>query len=327
MPVELRDYRPADQSGLIALWRAADLLVNPLNDPETDIRFCLESGHGQIIVGEEDGRIVASAMLGHDGHRGWIYYVATDPERRIAGLGRRIMNAAEDRLKAQGVPKVELLVRDSNYQAIGFYQRIGYVVEPRALLSKRLDDIAVPMGGATTDDDVVITFLEMSERPSVPRVEPKIPIALLRAKAPTTAFYHYLYDAVGRPWYWTDRKAYSDEQLAAVIQDERVEIYVLHADGVPAGFFELDRRQAPTVDLAYFGIMPDFIGKRLGPYLLGTAIEMAWEGGTARFTVNTCTLDHPAALPMYQRYGFKPYDRRRVPPPWRRGDTSTYENG
>ncbi len=325
--MRIRPYKPADEAGLIALWRASDLLVNPLNDPLRDIRFCLESGHGEILVGEADGRVVASAMLGHDGHRGWIYYVATEPGLRDGGIGRAIMEAAEDRLSAQGVPKVELLVRDGNYKVIGFYQRIGYVMEPRALLSKRLDGVSVPMGGAKSDDDVVITFLEMTERPALPRVEPTAPVALLHAKSPTTAFYHYLYDAVGRPWYWIDRKKLSDADLAAIIQDERVEIHVLHVEGVPAGFFELDRRRMPSVDLAYFGIMPDFIGRRFGPYLLGCAIDMAWNGGASRLTVNTCTLDHPAALPMYQRSGFQPYDRLRVPPPWRRGDTSAYENG
>ena len=325
--MKIRSYEAADEAALIALWRASDLLVNPLNDPRRDIRFCLESGHGEILVGECEGRLVASVMVGHDGHRGWIYYVATMPDLRGAGLGRRIMFAAEDRLAAKGVAKVELLVRDGNTRVIGFYQRIGYVVEPRAVLTKRLDGVGVAMGGASSDDDVTITFLEMRARPALPRIEPAGPVALLRAKTPTTAFYHYLYDAVGRAWYWTDRKQLNDEDLAAIIQDARVEIYVLHADGVPAGYFELDRRRAPTVDLAYFGIMADFIGRRLGPYLLARAIETAWTGGTERFTVNTCTLDHPRALPMYQRFGFVPYERRRVPPPWRRGDTSAYETG
>lgn len=324
--MRIRPYRPDDEAQLVALWRAAGLLVNPLNDPQQDIRFCRESGHGEILVGEGDGGIVASVMVGHDGHRGWVYYLATVPERQRHGLGRRMMAAAEAWLEQRQVPKVELIVRDSNVRVIGFYQRLGYVVEPRALLSKRLDGIAVPAGGQRNDEPVVITYLEMREKPKLPRIEPAAhPLALLRCHRPTLAFYRHLYDGVGRRWFWTDRMTLSDAELAAIVQDAEVEISVLYVDGVPAGYFELDRRGRPDIDLAYFGIMPDFIGQRLGPYLLCQAVEEAWHHEPARLTVNTCTLDHPKALPMYQRFGFRPYARREVPAPWQRGDESSYD--
>lgn len=317
----IRPIAAADEPAVVSLWRAAGLLVNPLNDPVRDIRFCRDSGHGDVLVGEADGAIVGSVMVGHDGHRGWIYYLATQPERQGRGIGRRLMAAAEAWLKARDVAKVELIVRDSNTRVVGFYQRLGYVVEPRALLAKRLDGVPVAHGGSTTDAPVTITYLEMTERPTLPRIEPAAErLALVPARQPTVSYYRYLYDAVGRPWLWTDRKKHSDDELAAIVHDPRVGIFVLHVDGVPAGYFELDRRPAPDVDLAYFGIMPEFIGKRLGPYLLSQAIEEAWRQAPARLTVNTCTLDHPKALALYERFGFRPYRCLDVPAPWQRGD-------
>ena len=322
----IRGFEDADEAGLIRLWQVSGLLTNPLNDPARDIAFCRQSGHGEILVGERDSKLIASVMVGHDGHRGWIYYLATDPETREQGLGRRIMAAAERWLIERKVAKVELIVRDTNTRVIGFYQRLGYVAEPRALMAKRLDGIPVPTGGAMSDDEVVVTYLEMRQKPAVPRIEPMAKkFALLRAEEPTVSFYHYLYDAVGRPWYWTDRKQLSDAALAEIIQDDRVDVFILYIEGVPAGFFELDRRAMPDIDLAYFGIMPEFIGRRLGPYLLGQAIEEAWRHDPRRFTVNTCTLDHPKALPMYQRFGFHPYARKVVPTPWQRGDDVAFD--
>ncbi|MDP6565719.1 MAG: GNAT family acetyltransferase [Alphaproteobacteria bacterium] len=319
--MKIRNFLPDDRAAVIDLWRRCGLLSNPLNDPGRDIDFCLGEGNGEILVLEEDGAVLATAMLGQDGHRGWVYYLATEPDRRHEGLGRRLMQAAEHRLRQQGVPKMQLMVRDSNSQAIGYYQRLGYIREPATLMSRRLDGIARPLGHQMDDEPVIITYLEMTERPPLPRIEPGVKRhALMRAHDITTEFYRYLYDAVGRPWYWTDRKKLSDEQLAEILGDPAVEVYVLYANGAPAGFFELDGRGMPRLELAYFGILPDYIGKGLGRYLLEAAIETAWNQEPKRLTVNTCTLDHPSALPMYQRFGFKPYDREEVPAPWQTED-------
>jgi len=260
-------------------------------------------------------------MVGHDGHRAWMWYLATCPDKRKRGLGRVMVHAAEDWARARGLPKVQLLVRDSNLAAIGFYQRLGYVHEPREVLSRRLDNWPVKLGGQRDDEPLVITYLEMTERPAIRRIEPPgLKLTLLRANPPTVAFYRYLYDAVGRPWYWTDRKKLDDAALAATVQNPKVELYVLYCDGVPAGYAELDRRRDGVIDLVYFGIAPEFIGRGLGPFLLASALETAWSYAPSRLTVNTCTLDHPRALPMYQRFGFRPYARREVPPPWARAD-------
>ena len=171
----------------------------------------------------------------------------------------------------------------------------------------------MPKDHPINDEPVVITYLEMTERPSLSQTSPKVRnYALIGAPEVTIGFYRYLYDAVGRPWHWTDRKNLSDQELGKIIHDPAVEIFVLYVGGSPAGFYELDYRSMPTAELAYFGIMPEFIGKTLGPHLLTEAIEMLWQKGPNRVLVNTCTLDHPKALPLYQRFGFRPYDRKET---------------
>ncbi|MBV6632481.1 MAG: GNAT family N-acetyltransferase [Alphaproteobacteria bacterium] len=156
--------------------------------------------------------------------------------------------------------------------------------------------------------NVTITYLEMDERPSgAPIPAPhKSQVALMRAIEPTISFYRYLYDTVGGPWLWYERRRMATAVLRETITDYRVEILVLYVAGVPAGFAELDRRKPNVTDLAYFGLIPDFIGRRLGPFLLDAAIRRAWDGDIGKLTVNTCTLDHASALPMYQRSGFEP---------------------
>ena len=312
--MRVRPFRDEDEAEVVALWRGAGLLGNPLNDPARDIRFCRESRHGEVLVGEAEGRLAATAMVGHDGHRGWLWYVAVRPDLQGLGLGRAVVKAAEAWLAARGVAKAELLVRDSNTRVVGFYQRLGYVQEPRALLAKRLD------GQAPRDAPVTITYLEMRAPPAEPGPPAPEGAALLRAAPCTVAYYRYLYDAVGRPWLWTDRKTLSDAQLAEILDDPRVEVWTALSHGVPAGYFELDRRPAPEVDLAYFGLTPEFIGRRLGPWLLGAAIARAWSEAPTRLTVNTCTLDHPKALPLYQRMGFAVCGRREVKPSWARAE-------
>ena len=314
--MRIRPFRPEDEAGVVALWGAAKLLTNPLNDPARDIRFCRDSRHGEVLVGEDDGRVVAAVMVGHDGHRGWIWYLAVRPELQGSGLGRAMTKAAETWLAARGVPKVELLVRDSNTRVTGVYQRLGYVQEPRALLAKRLD------GRTPRGEPVVITYLDMLAPPQQPAPAAPEGAALVRAERCTVAYYRYLYDAVGRPWLWTDRKTLSDGQLSAILDDPAVEIWTALFRGVPAGYFELDRRRPPEVDLAYFGLTPEFIGRGLGPWLLGAAIARAWSAAPARLTVNTCTLDHPKALPLYRRMGFTVCGRREAAPSWVRAEVA-----
>jgi GNAT superfamily N-acetyltransferase len=172
----------------------------------------------------------------------------------------------------------------------------------------------------TGDDDLppgklrtVITYLEMGSPPArAPVPPPNLKMALMRAVEPTTSFYRYLYKAVGEPWLWYERTAMDDETLAELISHSDVEIFVLYVNGVPAGYFELDCRDREDIELSYFGLVREFIGRRVGPYLLDCALEAAWQHSPKRVRVNTCTLDHPKALATYQRAGFVPYAQREI---------------
>ena len=159
----------------------------------------------------------------------------------------------------------------------------------------------------------VVTYLEMLERPVGRRVAvPFDKIALMRAENCTVSFYRYMYDTVGRPWLWFERRLLNDMTLSALLTKPTIEIFVLYVRGVPAGFFELDTAAARHTKLCYFGLIPDFIGRRLGPYLLQAAIDQAWSRPLDRFWLHTSTFDHPKALSVYQQAGFVVYDRRRV---------------
>jgi ribosomal protein S18 acetylase RimI-like enzyme len=159
----------------------------------------------------------------------------------------------------------------------------------------------------------VITYLEMHERPAGRRVPaPLEKLALMRAEDCTVSFYRYLYNTVGEPWLWFERRLTGDAALASLIAKPTIEIFVLYVGGVPAGFFELDAGAPRETKLCYFGLIPDFIGRRLGPYLLQAAIDQAWSRPLDRFWLHTSTFDHPKALATYQRAGFVVYARRRV---------------
>lgn len=159
----------------------------------------------------------------------------------------------------------------------------------------------------------IVTYLEMRARPEGSRVHPPAGrLALMQVEACPVPFYRYLYETVGTPWLWFERREWSDAMLAAELARTTTEIFVLYVGGVPAGYFELDAAAAHETELRYFGLAPDFIGLRLGPFLLQAAIDRAWTRPIDRFWVHTCTFDHPKALPLYQRAGFVVYARRDV---------------
>ncbi|MBY8977523.1 GNAT family N-acetyltransferase [Rhodobacteraceae bacterium NNCM2] len=156
--------------------------------------------------------------------------------------------------------------------------------------------------------DYTVTYLGMSERPAPPPPPPaNINIALIKATDPPVSYFLYLYGTVGLDYEWTDWLEETPEAQAAFVGDPAVDLYTLMVDGWPGGFFVLDTRKAGVCDLGYFGLMPEAVGRGLGTWFLGTAIQTAWDStGIERVTVNTCTLDHPRALPLYQRMGFSP---------------------
>jgi ribosomal protein S18 acetylase RimI-like enzyme len=114
----------ADGEAVVAFWQACGL-TRPWNDPHRDFVQALATPTSTIFIARDDAALIGSVMVGFDGHRGWVYYVAVAPERRRAGLGRALMAAAEQWLRERDAPKIQLMVRDANDAAIGFYQALG----------------------------------------------------------------------------------------------------------------------------------------------------------------------------------------------------------
>ncbi len=154
---------------------------------------------------------------------------------------------------------------------------------------------------------VKTTYLEMLAHPERIVPPPREGLVVVHAKKPTLAYYRFLYDYVGRDYDWTSRKKLSDAELAALLNDPWLEVHVLMAEGVPAGFAELDRRIEGDIELVQFGLMPEYIGQGLGRYFLQWTIDKVWSCGPRRLWLHTCTKDHPAALPNYLKAGLSIY--------------------
>jgi GNAT superfamily N-acetyltransferase len=158
--------------------------------------------------------------------------------------------------------------------------------------------------GTVTRVAVTVTFLRMDRAPAQPA--PALPsgMQVVRAETPSVGFYRYLYNTVGHDYLWWLRRTTSDEELSALLRHRAIALYVLYAKGEPAGFFELDARTWPDINLSYFGLMPHAIGSGIGYAFLRRAVDEVWRTGAKGMTVNTCTADHPRALPTYTRAGF-----------------------
>ena len=134
---KIRSYQASDESAVIDLWHRSNLVV-PQNNPRKDIEMKCKVQADLFFVGTVRDRIVATAMAGYDGHRGWIYYLAVDPDYRQQRIGRRMMEKAESALKMRGCPKINLQVRTSNQAVISFYERLGFSDDEVIGLGKRL---------------------------------------------------------------------------------------------------------------------------------------------------------------------------------------------
>jgi ribosomal protein S18 acetylase RimI-like enzyme len=139
----ITDLAHVEIEAAVALWEACGL-TRPWNDPHADARLALSGPTSTILAMHADGRLVATAMVGGDGHRGWVYYLAVDPALRGRRLGEAMMRAAEHWIRARGLPKLQLMVRGDNAAVVKFYQAIGYETEDRIILSKRF---AAPEAG------------------------------------------------------------------------------------------------------------------------------------------------------------------------------------
>ncbi|KZD23174.1 GNAT family acetyltransferase [Tardiphaga robiniae] len=127
-----------DIQAVIQLWLRCGL-VRPWNDPEADIRLARAGTNADVLVGRKGKAIVASVLVGHDGHRGWVYYVSVDPDQQRQDFGRGIMSAAEDWLRERGIEKMQLMVRSDNTKVRAFYESLGYGEQKRVIYAKWLD--------------------------------------------------------------------------------------------------------------------------------------------------------------------------------------------
>lgn len=135
--LEIRPYSPGDESIVIALWEKCNL-TRPWNNPAQDIQRKLKVNPELFLVGVMENRVVATVMGGYEGHRGWVNYLAVEPAHRRQGLGRRMMQAVEDKLLSMGCPKLNLQVRTDNPSALKFYEHIGYKTDDVVSMGKRL---------------------------------------------------------------------------------------------------------------------------------------------------------------------------------------------
>jgi GNAT superfamily N-acetyltransferase len=156
-----------------------------------------------------------------------------------------------------------------------------------------------------------VTYMEMTSYPTHLNFDypAKTKIDVKQLVDPSVEFYRYLYNTIGEKWTWIERRILSDVELQKLIKSPNIKIYVLYFENVVAGFGEIGWDEVTKgSDIKYFGLMPEFIGKGLGRYFLHTIIHKAWQNFPLRLRVNTCDLDHPTALGLYQQAGFKILD-------------------
>lgn len=160
--------------------------------------------------------------------------------------------------------------------------------------------------------DVTVYYLEMHGHTTPVMPEPRDGMSVIHARNPTVDYYRFLYNSVGREFDWYSRRIMPDTDLAAILADPRVELQVLHIDGSPAGFVELDRRIDNEIEIVHFGLMGDWIGQGLGKWFLNRTLHLAWSYQPKRVWLHTCTMDHPVALPNYRKAGFVLYKEESI---------------
>jgi GNAT superfamily N-acetyltransferase len=158
--------------------------------------------------------------------------------------------------------------------------------------------------------EITTWYLEMLDpmhlRPSAPG---DYPLRIEQAKIPSPEFSRFLYSSVGANYYWIDRLSWNYERWQMYLNRQEVETWVAYIWGMPAGYIELESQSENNVEVAYFGVLPQFIGQRLGGHLLSIGVQRAWEIGAKRIWVHTCSLDSPHALANYQARGFQIYQQ------------------
>ena len=154
----------------------------------------------------------------------------------------------------------------------------------------------------------VVTYLEMRAPGSYPRSATS-PFSIRQVQEPGLDWYRRMFRAIGEPWLWFSRLRMSDEELRAVLWEQAVDVFALASEGVDQGLLEFDRRKFPDIEVAFFGVTTERIGKGAGRALLAHGLQMEWQYRPERIWLHTCSADHPAALSFYRKFGFQPYKR------------------
>ena len=156
--------------------------------------------------------------------------------------------------------------------------------------------------------DVTRTYLEMLDPAELSPAPSDDPLIKIEAQPDCSIeLFRYLYREVGRNYFWTDRLPWSDEEIKTYLQQSQVSLWLMTYNDEISGYFELNQQADGSTEIAYFGLMPQFIGRGLGKHLLTRAVQQAWADGARRVWLHTCTDDDPAALPNYLKRGFKPF--------------------
>jgi GNAT superfamily N-acetyltransferase len=160
--------------------------------------------------------------------------------------------------------------------------------------------------------EVTRTYLEMRSPEELERARLDDPrIRIEEQRECSVPFFRYLYAEVGRNYHWIDRLPWTDEQVHAYLQSPEISLWLMTYDDAPAGYFELRKCEDGSTEIAYFGLLPGFLGRGLGKHLLTCATEQAWAMGADKVWLHTCTLDDPAALPNYLKRGFRAFKTER----------------
>jgi len=155
----------------------------------------------------------------------------------------------------------------------------------------------------------VATYLELRQPQPLAPAPTAADFTIRQVARPGLEWYRDIFRAIGAPWLWFSRLRMTDDELRAILDDPAIDIYVLSHAGVDCGLLEFDRRQMPDIEIAFFGVTQEMTGRGAGRALLQNCLPLAWQHKPQRIWVHTCTLDHPAALRFYRKFGFVPYKR------------------
>jgi GNAT superfamily N-acetyltransferase len=160
--------------------------------------------------------------------------------------------------------------------------------------------------------EVTRTYLQLASAAELNAAPgPQAPAEIMQVRNCPASFYRYLYAEVGRLYHWTDRLPWTDAEINAHLARAEITLWLMVVEGAPAGYFELERHADGSTEVAYFGLLQEFLGRGLGKHLLSEAVTRAFQQGASRVWLHTCTLDDPAALPNYLKRGFKPFKEEK----------------